>query len=192
MHATDQCDLVSFVTAIQKGLGKLGALAETLAQLHEYGEESAGSGMAALNLLKFYTVCERILILIDREASGNLAPRVDWHSRLLLESSTPLPGMRPAIISTTSCKLLQKLLAFRNLKRNIYGYVPAPYVIEKLSELVIEHQPQLADEIQRFLSSFLRQRPQSATARSQRVRFHPQLAVSGSFSQMPKTLPSGS
>jgi hypothetical protein len=162
MHATDQCGLHLFATAIQKGLRKLGVLSETLAQSHEYGEDSAGSDKAALNLLKFYAVCERILVLIDREVNGNFVHRVGWHSRLVLESSVALTGMRPSILSTPSRKLLQKLLAFRNLERNIYGYVPAPYIIEKLSELVIAHHPQLVDEIQRFLSSFLEQRLQLA------------------------------
>ena len=165
MHATDHCGLHSFATAIQKGLRKLVVLAETLAQLHEYGEDSAGSDKAALSLLKFYAVCERILVLIDREANGNFVLRVDWHTRLLLESGVALPGMRPSILSTPSRKLLQKLLAFRNLERNIYGYVPAPYVIAKLSELVVAHQPQLVDEFQRFLSSFLQQRQQLADDR---------------------------
>jgi hypothetical protein len=162
MDATDTRGLLPFVTAVQKELGKLGELAETLAQLLAQGGDSAGSGKTALSLLKFYAVCEHVLLLIDREARGKLAPRVDWHSRLLLESCTTLPGIRPAILAASSSRLLQKLLAFRNLERNIYGYVPAPYIIEKLGELVIMHQPQLLDEFQRFLTSFLQQRPGSA------------------------------
>src|SRR5262245_12529642 len=162
MHTTDQHELPPRIAAIDSELKRLRELAEKLTQLLESGEDAAGSETAALYLQKFYAVCERILILIDREVSGKVSTRAEGHSRLLLESSAAWPGVRPAIITDSSRKLLQKLLAFRKLERNIYGYVPAPYVIEKLSELVLAHQPQLVDEIQWFLSSFLQQRLERA------------------------------
>ncbi len=191
MHAKDQRDLPPQVSPIQNESGKLRDLAQTLGQLLADGEDSAGGEQAAICLLKYYAVCEHILILIDREVNGKLGPQVNWHSRLLHESSAALPGLRPPILAVASRNLLLKLLAFRNLERNIYGYVPAPYVIQKLSELVVMRQPQLDDEFQRFLA-FLQQRPRPAQGLLEASALTPQLAASGSFSQIPSTLPSGS
>lgn len=165
MHATDRHESPPYVTAIQNELGRLGELAEALALLAHTPEHARGE-KAALCLLKFYAACERILVQIDREVHVRPARRVDWHTRLLQEADADLPGTRPPILSTPHRKLLQKLLAFRNLERSIYGYVPAPYVIAKLSELVLAQQPILVKEFQRFLV-FLRQ---SHTRREERAR----------------------
>ncbi len=155
MCATDEREMLLRVTAIQRELQKVEELAQTLARLQARRKDS-DCGKAARYLLKFYAVCERILILIEGKVEGRLVRHVDWRSRLLLEAEISLPGVRSPILTASHCKLLQKLLAFRNLQRNIYGYVPAPYVIEKLSALVIAQQPQLAAEIQQFLA-FLKQ-----------------------------------
>lgn len=143
----------------------MGNLAGALAVLPAQGQ--AGGEKAARYLLKFYAACERILILINREVSGQPDRRRDWQTRLWQEAETGVAGIRPAILSAANCRMLQKLLAFRNLERNIYGYAPAPYVIEKLSALVVAQQPRLAEDFQRFLS-FLQQRLRPAEIRQEK------------------------
>jgi len=157
MYATDGRELPPRIKAIQKDLEELGKLAAGLPRLQAQREDLAMNEQAALTLLRFYGVCEHLLMLIDREVRNRRNRHVDWHSRLVQESEVELPGLRPAILTTASRRLLQKLLAFRNLERNIYGYMPAPYVIEKLSDLVLAQQPQLSEEFLWFLS-FLQQR----------------------------------
>lgn len=93
---------------------------------------------AALNLHDFYAGLERLLgqiaTLIDRSMpSGH-----DWHRELLRQMTTEIAGLRPAVVSAETAKLLDEYLRFRHVVRNIYAF---EFDSEQIERLVRELQP---------------------------------------------------
>lgn len=54
---------------------------------------------AALSLHAFYNGVERLFEQIARRVNGSLPDGDVWHRDLLLQMASPVPGIRPAILS---------------------------------------------------------------------------------------------
>jgi len=76
----------------------------------------------ALNLHSFYTGFERILELIVAAVDQTLPTGPNWHQELLRQAATPVPQLRPAVISDATRAALDRYRGFRHVVRNIYSF----------------------------------------------------------------------
>ncbi len=104
----------------------------------------------ALNLHGFYTGLERIFERIANLIDGTVPEGEDWHRKLLLQMSTELPGIRPAVISDASRDALEEYRGFRHVARNIYTFNLNPAKIEHLVLGARGHFTQIKAEILGF------------------------------------------
>jgi len=70
----------------------------------------------------FYCGAERIFRRIAEDLNGGIPAGEPWHRDLLIDMKLDLPGLRPAVISEESFRLLADFLDFRHKFRNIYGF----------------------------------------------------------------------
>lgn len=103
----------------------------------------------------FYTACEKIFKKIATDINGKLPPGEDWHQRLLYQMSIEVKEVRPAIISKESFTVLKKLLAFRHLFRNAYGFELKKESLDELSHILLEKGRDILEEIDKF-TTYLR------------------------------------
>lgn len=82
--------------------------------------------------------------------NGILSQNLEWHKRLLNQVALEVPGIRPAVISPATRTVLENLLNFRHVIRNIYGFELKPERIEELVAITITFFPQFASEIETF------------------------------------------
>lgn len=61
--------------------------------------------------------------MISGEVNGTVLESLDWHKRLLSNMSIPIPELRPAVISESLMWKLSEYLRFRQVFRNVYGYL---------------------------------------------------------------------
>ena len=110
----------------------------------------------ALNLHGFYSGFERIFTHIAETIDGDLPHGEDWHRLLLQQMRNEIPGVRPAVISTETGKILDDLRKFRHVVRNAYTHYLDPARLGKLVEASSEIFAQLNAEISAF-AAFLEQ-----------------------------------
>lgn len=68
-----------------------------------------------------YGAAEDLFKVIAAYFENNVVETAQWHSRLLQRMSQPVVGVRPAVISQESYRLLNGLRAFRHFFRHAYG-----------------------------------------------------------------------
>jgi hypothetical protein len=105
----------------------------------------------ALNLHGFYSGFERIFALIAETVDKDMPPGEKWHLMLLEKMQTEKPGMRPAVISSASWKVLNELRGFRHVVRNVYTHKFDP---AKVGLLVIAASP-LFEQLKAELTAFV-------------------------------------
>ena len=104
----------------------------------------------ALNLHGFYSGYERIFTHIAETIDGDLPRGEDWHSLLLRQMKTEVPGIRPAVVSTETGAILDDLRKFRHVVRNVYTHHIDPVRLGKLVKNSSESFSQLRAEISAF------------------------------------------
>src|SRR5687768_8192215 len=67
-------------------------------QAERSGDDRYVDGVA-LNLHSFYTGLERIFELVATDVDRTLPSGPNWHQELLRRAATPIPNLRPALIS---------------------------------------------------------------------------------------------
>jgi len=73
----------------------------------------------ALNLHGIYGVIERLFEIIARQIDRSLPTGDSWHRDLLNQMVTPVPGLRPALLSTGLRAGLDSFRRFRHVVRNV-------------------------------------------------------------------------
>jgi len=107
--------------------------AETLSQrAQRTGDDGFWDGVA-LNLHGFYAGVEQIFEDIARSLEGSVPPGLAWHQALLLQMSSEVASIRPAVISTATRQCLDDYRSFRHIVRNVYTFNLRP---ARLLELV--------------------------------------------------------
>jgi len=86
----------------------------------------------ALNLHGFYGGLERIFERIATVVEGARPSGEHWHQALLRQMAEEMPGVRPAVISEASYKLLDPYRGFRHVARNVYTFHLDPSRLERL------------------------------------------------------------
>lgn len=76
----------------------------------------------ALNLHDFYTGLERIFRQIVTTVDRSVPSSEAWHRDLLRQMCVELPGIRPQVLTDTTCATLDEFLRFRHVVRNVYAF----------------------------------------------------------------------
>jgi len=98
------------------------------------GDDGYWDGVA-LNLHGFYTGVERIFEDIARTIEISVPTGPDWHLDLLIQMSSNISEVRPAVITKDTRQCLDAYRGFRHVVRNVYTFNLRP---SRLNELVSE------------------------------------------------------
>ena len=110
----------------------------------------------ALNLHGLYDGLERIFELIALRVDSNLPAGADRHKQLLLQMTSNLPGIRPAVISQPTWQSLDDLRGFRHVVRHVYTMNLDPIKLKGLAERSQELLARLDRELTAFSQFLLR------------------------------------
>jgi hypothetical protein len=110
----------------------------------------------ALNLHGFYSGFERIFALIAETVDKDMPQGEKWHLLLLEKMQAEKPGVRPAVISSASWKVLNELRGFRHVVRNVYTHKFDPAKVGLLVASISPLFEQLKAELTAF-ANFLEQ-----------------------------------
>ena len=121
-------------------------------------ERRRGKGEANLESLAYqlhnlYCAFEDLMKIVADFFENHIDDSAHYHSALLWRMKMPIEGVRPALLSETSYKLLDSLRAFRHVFRHAYSYEIDP---NKLA-LVVEDALKLRGLYQRDIDRFLEQ-----------------------------------
>ena len=121
-------------------------------------ERRRGKGEANLESLAYqlhnlYCAFEDLMKIVADFFENHIDDSAHYHSALLWRMKMPIEGVRPALLSETSYKLLDSLRAFRHVFRHAYSYELDP---KKLA-LVVEDALKLRGLYQRDIDRFLEQ-----------------------------------
>ena len=117
------------------------------------GEGEATLESLAYQLHNLYCAFEDLLKLVADSFENHIEARAHYHRTLLWRMKIPIEGVRPALLSETSHKLLDSLRAFRHVFRHAYSYELDP---KKLA-LVVEDALKLKGLYQGEIDHFLEQ-----------------------------------
>ena len=79
-----------------------------------------------------------MVIDISRTMEASLPSGSEWHLDLLLQISSEIDGIRPAVISRATRECLDEYRGFRHVVRNVYAFNLRP---ARLRELVDRLRP---------------------------------------------------
>ena len=117
------------------------------------GEGEATLESLAYQLHNLYCAFEDLLKLVADSFENHIEASAHYHRTLLWRMKIPIEGVRPALLSETSHKLLDSLRAFRHVFRHAYSYELDP---KKLA-LVVEDALKLKGLYQGEIDHFLEQ-----------------------------------
>ncbi|WPL16900.1 hypothetical protein Thiowin_01880 [Thiorhodovibrio winogradskyi] len=100
-----------------------------------------------------YTCIETVLFRISRVFENHLDSE-RWHKHLLQKMHIEVPGLRPAVLSPETFKLLDELRRFRHFKRYYYEFDYDWLRLEFLMTVYERMRPRLEADLDRF-SGFL-------------------------------------
>jgi len=118
-----------------------------------HGKGEATLESLAYQLHNLYCAFEDLMKIVADFFENHIDDSAHYHSALLWRMKMPIEGVRPALFSETSYKLLDSLRAFRHVFRHAYSYELDP---KKLA-LVVEDALKLRGLYQGEIDHFLEQ-----------------------------------
>jgi hypothetical protein len=92
----------------------------------------------ALNVQGFYSGLERLFHLIASTIDGKVPRGEEWHKELLQQMRSQVSGLRPAVLSESTVKMLDEYRRIRHVVRVIYTH---QLEHERLEELTNNLRP---------------------------------------------------
>ncbi|MFZ6021041.1 MAG: hypothetical protein ACOYXO_15685 [Chloroflexota bacterium] len=105
----------------------------------------------ALNLHAFYTGLEHIFEDIARTVEQSAPTGKDWHADLLTQMATPIPNIRPGVISSESRQCLDEYRGFRHVVRNVYAFNLYPARLQTLTQGLENCFQTVQNDLSRFI-----------------------------------------
>ncbi len=111
---------------------RVAARAEVLSRrAQQTGDDGFWDGVA-LNLHGFYAGIEQVFEDIARTMEGSIPLGAAWHQALLLQMSSEVPGVRPAVVSSATRQCLDEYRSFGHIVRNVYTFNLRPARLQEL------------------------------------------------------------
>ncbi len=102
-------------------------------------------------LHNLYSAFEDLFEAVADFFENRVTERAGYHRELLWRMKIPIPGVRPALLSEESYKLLDSLRAFRHFFRHAYGVELDSKKVELVMEEALALKRLYTQEIERFL-----------------------------------------
>jgi len=115
------------------------------------GEGEANLESLAYQLHNLYCAFEDLLKIVADFFENHIDDSAHYHSALLWRMKMPIEGVRPALLSETSYKLLDSLRAFRHVFRHAYSYELDPKKLALVVEDALKLRRLYQGDIDRFL-----------------------------------------
>lgn len=137
---------------------EIDAIKRKLARLEsEKDPENIDSHMTAIAaiLQSIYNGYERVLEMLVKAIDGDLPVARDYHTVLLRRASSPLPDVRPSIISENTFDKLDGIRKYRHVFRKIYHYQLKAGRVQELAEMGIQSYSMFRNDVNSFLRDFI-------------------------------------
>jgi len=118
-----------------------------------HGEGEANLESLAYQLHNLYCAFEDLFRIVADFFENRIDDRARYHRELLWRMKVSIEGVRPALLSEESYRLLDSLRAFRHFFRHAYSYELDPRKVA----LVVEDALKLRELYQRDIDYFLEQ-----------------------------------
>ena len=105
----------------------------------------------AFQLHNLYSACEELFELIANTFENHIDPSGGYHIELLKRMRIPISGVRAAVVSDETYRLLDSLRSFRHVFRHAYG-VPLD---RRKVEIVLDDARSLRSRLQPEIGHFL-------------------------------------
>jgi len=115
------------------------------------GEGEANLESLAYQLHNLYCSFEDLLKIVADFFENHINDSVHYHSALLWRMKTLIDGVRPALLSELSHRLLDSLRAFRHVFRHAYSYELDPKKLALVLEDALKLRELYQGDIDRFL-----------------------------------------
>lgn len=116
-----------------------------------HGEGEANLESLAYQLHNLYCAFEDLLKIVADFFENHIEESSRYHRALLWRMKMPIEGVRPALLSETSYKLLDSLRAFRHVFRHAYSYELDPQKLGLVVEDALKLRGLYQGETDRFL-----------------------------------------
>ncbi len=146
-------DITLLIADITTQMGFVKSVMETLEErLQEVQpDDPVRLESIAYQLHNLYNAIEDLLKLVAAHFENHIADAARWHTELLYRMSQDIAGIRPALLSSESYRLLNGLRGFRHFFRHAYN---VPIDFEELNFNIKRAQqlyPYLTQDVNRFL-----------------------------------------
>ncbi len=150
--------LITFTAELKDELAKLNNLIEETVKLSKVTKNGGRFGFIDIRTKSsiahdFYTGIEHVFKKIAVEINGGVPNGEDWHKRLLYQMSVEVKGIRSAVITDETYKMLYKLLGFRHLVRNIYGFELEKERVDEIIGIIKNRGKSIIKEIEKFVDN---------------------------------------
>ncbi|SFM80854.1 hypothetical protein [Thermodesulforhabdus norvegica] len=115
------------------------------------GESAAELESLAYQLHNLYCAFEDLFRIVADFFENRIEDRARYHSELLWRMKLSIEGVRPALLSEESYRLLDSLRAFRHFFRHAYSYELDPKKVALVVEDALKLKELYRREIERFL-----------------------------------------
>uniref|UniRef100_A0A7C1FD23 HepT-like domain-containing protein n=1 Tax=Ammonifex degensii TaxID=42838 RepID=A0A7C1FD23_9THEO len=102
-------------------------------------------------LHNLYCAFEDLFKIIARAFENEVADKARYHAELLRRMALNIEGVRPALFSDETVRLLDNLRAFRHFFRHAYGYELDPRRVEVVLEDALKLKERYRGEAEQFV-----------------------------------------
>lgn len=130
-----------------------GEIEKIFAKVEErrHGEGEANLESLAYQLHNLYCAFEDLFGIVADFFENRIEERAHYHRELLWRMKIPIEGVRPALLSEESFRLLDSLRAFRHVFRHAYTYGLDPQKLALVVEDALKLKKLYQGEIDQFL-----------------------------------------
>lgn len=104
----------------------------------------------AMRAQQFYTSLEDLFKQIAKAFENHIDTMSNFHKEILARMNTEVPKIRPAVLSTQSLKLLDKIRAFRHFIRHAYDCELDEKELRLIQKKLIDEFHHVEKDLQNF------------------------------------------
>jgi len=119
-----------------------------------HGKTVAEVESLAYQLHNLYCAFEDLFKIVADSFENRIEDRTRYHRELLWRMKISIEGVRPALLSEESYRLLDSLRAFRHFFRHAYSYELDPRKVALVVEDALKLRELYQQEIEHFLEQF--------------------------------------
>jgi hypothetical protein len=140
-----QADVTEQIQAIDKVYKKIAA------RKKNYTKDEEALDSMAYQLHNLYCAFEDLFRIIADHFENHLTDAIGWHTELLKRMKLHITGVRPALISESTYKLLDELRGFRHVFRHAYAKELDPVRIKSVLQKALALRKVYEKDCSRFL-----------------------------------------